>query len=124
MATEPFFASGFLPRHHPLAPNRLFLPDRTFVAMTTSDLQKHRLCLSFPAMATFCGSGDIVPGRIFVAIATGFGQTGQRTCNSGQAGNVVPGRHDSSRPKFAGCSSLCFSFIGSCLDHSFSAPLG
>jgi len=55
---------------------------------------------------------------------TGFGQTGQRTCNSRQAGNVVPGRNDSCRPKFAGCSSFCFSFIGSCLDHSFPAQLG
>ena len=60
----------------------------------------------------------------FVATATCFGQTGQRTCNSRQAGNVVPGRNDSCRPKFAGCSSFCFSFIGSYLVHSFPAQLG
>jgi len=40
MATSAFFASGFLPRHHPLASNRLFSPGRTFVAMETYDLGK------------------------------------------------------------------------------------
>jgi len=41
MATSAFFASGFLPRHHPLASNRVALPGRTFLAMATYDLGKH-----------------------------------------------------------------------------------
>ena len=41
MATLAFLASEFLPRHRPLAPNRLFSPGRTFVAMATFDLGEH-----------------------------------------------------------------------------------
>jgi len=64
MATSAFFASGFLPRHHPLASNRLFSPGRTFVAMATYDLGKHGFWNFISAMATFCCSGDILLGRI------------------------------------------------------------
>jgi len=41
MATSAFFASGFLPHHHPLASNRLFSLGWTFIAMATYDLGKH-----------------------------------------------------------------------------------
>jgi len=64
MATSAFFASGFLPRHHPLAPNRLFSPGRTFVAMATYGLGKHGFWNFIPAMATICCSGDILLGNI------------------------------------------------------------
>ena len=70
MATSAFFASGFLPRYHSLASNRLILPGRAFlamatlVAMATYDLGKHGFWNFISAMATFCCSGDILPGRI------------------------------------------------------------
>jgi len=70
MATSAFFASGFLPRHHPLASNRLillgktFLAMATFVTMATYDLGKHGFWNFIPAMATFCCSGDILPDSI------------------------------------------------------------
>jgi len=66
MATSAFFGSGFLPHHHPLPSNRLFSPDRTFVAMATYDLGKHGFWNFIPAMATFCCSGDILPRRILL----------------------------------------------------------
>jgi len=64
MATSAFFASGFLPRHHPLSPNRLFSPGMTFVAMATYDLGKHGFWNFILAMATFWFTGDILLGRI------------------------------------------------------------
>jgi len=64
MATSAFFASGFLPRHHPLASNRFFSLGKTFVAMATYDLGKHGFWNFIPTMATFCCSDDILPDRI------------------------------------------------------------
>jgi len=112
MATRPFFASRFLPLHHPLAPNRhissgrQFSPWRTLVfknmgsgtplptmascvALANFLSQKHALCFSIPARVTF------VARATFVAQATS--------------------------PFF---SPFYVSFLGSCLDHSFPAQLG
>ena len=66
MTTSAFLASEFLPRHRPLAPNLLFSPGKTFVAMATYDLGKHGFWNFIPAMATICCSGDILPGRILL----------------------------------------------------------
>jgi hypothetical protein len=42
------------------------LPGRTFVAMATFRQKEIGSVLSFPAMATLYGSGDILPGRILL----------------------------------------------------------
>jgi len=60
MATTPFFASGFLPRHHPLASNRLSSPGRTVVARATFSQKNIGFVCHFPlgrqivARATDC----------------------------------------------------------------------
>jgi len=41
MTTSAFLASEFLPRHRPLAPNLLFSPGKTFVAMATYVLRQN-----------------------------------------------------------------------------------
>jgi len=97
----PFFASGFLPCHHPLATNRLSSQGRKFLTMANSYLQKHGPWNSYLAMAT-C-----------VALANFLSQK-HALCF------FIPARVTFvARAKSPFFSPIYVYFIDSCLDHSF-----
>jgi len=102
MATTPFFASRFLPRHHPLISNRLSSPGRKLVAMATSGLKNIGFVCHFP----------LWPGRQMVS------KTYHLFVISHYGDRMWPGR------QIVVFAPFYVSFICSSLDHFFSAQNG